>query len=245
MDFKGSIVKRSSVFSRGLLLCAVLGLYARPLIAAEPPVVEDMAAEYEARLKKMKQDRASPPVRTTAPTPTKIPPFVFRGDEGIPFPDPSEVVPLPTPTVAVGAYEPTATPRPTRTPWQRPGRCERNETIVSDRNPEGNPQKVWYDLLFLDEDLIPLDAGEVFGGSVSLHPYGPKSRKGADVAQRIHGVPCVPYRIRRTERGYRYDKGVNALKNYSGDQTGRGKFHPFVEQKLFGGSTQKHTKPRR
>jgi hypothetical protein len=91
-------------------------------------------------------------------------------------------------------------------------------------------------MLFLSEDLVPLDPDEVFGADVMLRAYGEKTGRGGEVWQEVHEVPCVPYRVRRTETAARYDFGRNALKNYSANQSGKGTFHPWIEEKLFGGS---------
>jgi hypothetical protein len=81
-----------------------------------------------------------------------------------------------------------------------------------------------------------MDPDEVFGRDVTLHPYGPKTGAVGEINQQVFGVPCVPYRIRYTPRGHFYDRGRNALKNYYPNQAGRGKFHPWIAQKLFGSS---------
>jgi hypothetical protein len=180
-------------------------------------------------------------VETLAPTATPM--LVFKGDEGIPFPSPTEIVIKPPPSVTPGGdlSTPTPLPTPTPTPWQKPKRCEENETSFQESSTEGDPQKVWFDLLFLEEDLIPMDPDEVFGRDVTLHPYGPKTGEVGEINQQVFGVPCVPYRIRRTPRGHFYDRGRNALKNYYPNQAGRGKFHPWIEQKLFGSSASRGT----
>ncbi len=165
--------------------------------------------------------------QTASPTP-----IVVQGEEGIPFPVPTVVVLEPSPTVA--GITPTPTPAHTATPWQKPGRCERNETRVEELFGSLEAHELLYELLFLHEDLVPLDPDEVYGASVSLYPYGPKTGRAGDIWQELHQVPCVPYRIRRLGRSFRFDTGYNALKNYSSGQTGRGIFHPWVSEKLFG-----------
>jgi hypothetical protein len=157
------------------------------------------------------------------------------GDEGIPFSAESEVVfeaaPTPGPEV-----EPTEAALPTATPWVKPGRCEKNETSVVEVAQKGDAQRVLYDILFLHEDFLPLDPDEVFGIAVMLRAYGAKTGVGGEVWQEVYGVPCVPYRVRRTETAVRYDFGNNALRNYSKGQASKGVFHPWIEEKLFGSS---------
>jgi len=166
---------------------------------------------------------------------------VIEGDEGISFPSPTEVVLEPVPTLAPVA---TATASASPTPWVRPSRCEKNETVVEEISAQQDPQKVLYELIFLSEDLVPLDPEEVFGTSAALHPYGFTSGKKGDLQLQAHGVPCIPYRVRRTARDFRYDYGDNALKNYSKDQTGRGIFHPWINEKLFAAQKGVQRRPR-
>jgi hypothetical protein len=174
-------------------------------------------------------DQAHTEVAAQIASPT---PIIVRGEEGIPFPSLTEVVLEPSPTVS--GVTPTATPAQTPTPWQKPGRCEKNETRVEELSGSVEANELLYDLLFVHEDLMPLDPDEVYGASVSLYPYGPKTGRTGDIWQELHRVPCVPYRIRYLGRSFRFDTGYNALKNYSSGQTGRGVFHPWVSEKLFG-----------
>lgn len=248
MDFK--MRRRRLGNTRGTLLCASVGYFvllcmgsveAQSLSTSEAqPASTRFADEYEQALKRFKVESEQAEQKGStrepaiplgvAPTPTLN--VIYRGRDGIAFPDPSQVVlkPIPTPTVDPS----TPTPVPTPTPWEKPGRCQLNETTVIDHHKDGDPRTLLYDLLFVSEDLVPLNPEEVFGGSVTLYPYGPKSGDAAVLLQKAHDVPCVPFRVRLTGRGYRYDHGNNALKNYSKDQAGKGYFHPWIEQKLFG-----------
>jgi hypothetical protein len=91
---------------------------------------------------------------------------------------------------------------------------------------------VYYDTLYLPEDMVPLDSSEVFGQETHLVPYGPESGEGAYLHMKVHGVPCLPYRIRIT-RDFDYrDLGRNAYKNYDASPGDEGKFHSWVSKKL-------------
>jgi hypothetical protein len=155
---------------------------------------------------------------------------IVRGREGIPFPDPTMVVLEPTPTALPEIPEVV---EPTPTPWQRPSRCETNETKRERYSENGSESEILWDKLFLSEDLVPMDSGEVYGANTDLFPYGPKSGEGVYIRMEMYRVPCVPYRIRMTKGSYYYDSGLNALKNYDTNSAGRGALHSWVEQKLF------------
>jgi len=182
--------------------------------------------------------------RADKATPIKQNFIVIRGNEGIPFPDPASIrdedMSPPTPTP-----EPTPTPLPTSTPWQKPRRCEVDRTRVEVHSPESNSHETNYEILFVYEDFIPLDPVEVYGSKVRVHGYNPLDGEGAEVRMEIYQVPCIPYRIRRTNYAHYYDTGLNALKNYDSDPTGRGKIHPWISQKIFGSQSKKPQRTRR
>jgi hypothetical protein len=163
---------------------------------------------------------------------------VITGNQGIPFPKPSEVViePTPTPEYIVAITE---TPEPTPTPWQPPGKCVESKTSKVVIVPETRNTSIVNDQLFLPEDFVPIDEGEVYGSGVQLYPYGPNQGKGQYLLQEMYLIPCLPYRIRSTAWGQYRDSGNEALKNHPRDASIPGRFHPWVEQKLFGTSSRK------
>lgn len=169
---------------------------------------------------------------------------IVRGSEGIPFPDPASITdedfypPTPTPKA-------TFTPLPTATPWQKPGRCELDKTEVVVHSPERDPKDVYYEELFVYEGFMPLDPVEVYGAKVRVHPYNPQDGKGAEIRMEMYGVPCIPYRFRMTATSYYYDTGLNALKNYDTDPTGKGTPHPWILKKLYGNKNTKEAKKKR
>jgi hypothetical protein len=157
---------------------------------------------------------------------------VISGNQGVPFPKPSDVVFEPTPTPEYAAAL-TETPEPTATPWQPPGKCAESKTIKVAVVPETKDNRIVNDKLFVSEDLLPMDEGEVYGTGVRLYPYGPKRGKGQLLLQEMYLIPCLPYRIRSTPWGQYEHSGNDALKNYPGDGASSGSFHPWVAQKLF------------
>jgi len=171
-----------------------------------------------------------------------------KGQEGIPFPDPSQVVLKPPPTDAPGeSSQPTPAPVWSPEPYERPGRCEKNETKRIEHTPHGDDSVTYIDTLFVSEDLVPLDTSEVYGPQVSISPYGPNESQATFVRMEVWRVPCVPYRMRSTGKADYIDTGINALKNYTANPAGKGVLHPFVERKLnpekYGGAAP--TRPRR
>jgi hypothetical protein len=161
-----------------------------------------------------------------------------KGDRGVPFPNPEQVVLAPVPTAEVEsiAEEPTATPTPfpTLTPYVRPRRCENNETTRQALSPTAEGEQILSDYLYLAEDLVPLDPQEVFGEKITLYPYGSDQDSATDLRIQMYSVPCLPYRMRLTDRARYYDTGLNALKNYSKDPAGKGQLHPVIQRMLFG-----------
>ncbi len=214
-------------------------------IQALPGEKENQAllAEYAEVVKKMRADMglpadvlpdpaASPDSNQSDQDPlSRIKIRVITGKEGVPFPSPEKVVLEPTPTPQV---LPTETPLPTATPWRPPGRCSipKTNTVVINKEERGNT--ILSDKLFLPEDLLPLDEGEVYGVGVQLYPYGPNQGEGQYLVQEMYLVPCVPYRIRQTLWGYYEHRGDDALKHYDNSGNSNGKYHAWVQQKLFG-----------
>jgi hypothetical protein len=229
-----------------VLACLVRGALAlaessTPRSDSTPQSQDSVADEYAARIQEMRQASATPSAGisetddpTSAGEEIVEPPFtgdIVRGKEGIPFPDPSMVVPEQTPTPVAQAGVPE---EQTPIPWQRPRRCERNETKRERYSETGSESEVFWDKLFVDEELVPIDSAEIYGTKTEIFPYGPKSGEGVYIRMEMYQVPCVPYRIRMTGGSYFYDSGLNALKNYDTNSAGRGALHSWVEQKLFG-----------
>ena len=157
-----------------------------------------------------------------------------KGTEGIPFPKPEEVVLEPYPTDTPAPPTPTPIPLPTDTPYQKPLRCETNETIRDPSHPVDDQETVLYDYLFVSRDLAPLDPGDVYGMATTVLPYDSPLTDEQFTRMEIYKVPCLPYRMRMTTTAYYQDTGLNALKNYDKDRAGKGMISSFIQQKLYG-----------
>ncbi len=159
-------------------------------------------------------------------------------NEGIPFPPVDSIVwdPDPPGLKELRESDPPPAPIPVATPYQRPGRCERHYTArtLMYSNVTEAKDKPLYDKLYLAEDMIPLDPAEVYGARARLYSYGPTSGEGVYLRMESDRVPCVPYRVRMTNAARYEDFGMNALRNYSKDQSGHGVLDPWVSNKLFG-----------
>lgn len=156
----------------------------------------------------------------------------FRANEGIPFPQTSQVVLEPRPPVVIKlshlgkGYE--------SKPY-RPSKCSSAATTKIPRGEKNKEtEEVWVDVLYLPEDMVPMDATEVYGTKVRLRPYGPNAAEGVYYRMENDQVPCLPYRIRITSKGEYYDRGESAYRNYDKDQANKGDIHPWVQAKLRG-----------
>ena len=156
-----------------------------------------------------------------------------RGPEGVPFPQPEEVYVDPRPTISIGAEnkmaENLALPQ-----YTKPPRCDSNEPKREDLPvDDGHKEEtILFENLYLPEELVPVDFAEVYGAKVRLFPYGPTAGNGAYVRMRVDAVPCVPYRLRVTNRAWYYEQGNNALRNYDKLPSGRGEFSKWIQQKI-------------
>jgi len=157
-----------------------------------------------------------------------------RASDGVPFPEPEEVIlppppPLPPlPTSEMVAYPP-------QPEYKRPPRCEGDQNIREALGFEYGPSEevLVSDVIYLPEDLMPVDTIEVLGSKASTHTYGPNSGDGVNIRMYYDAVPCVPYRIRYTNKAKYVDRGNFALKNYDKQPSGRGQYHTWMQQKLF------------
>lgn len=204
---------------------------------------DSTSLDYQAEVNKMRPHDS--PVAQEVPTPSHsseapitgagiLPPVLshVRHSEGIPFPNPTDIVWDPgTPIVSDDKSDTIVMPVK---PYQRPGKCEKNETLrtVDDDTAEERPP--FYDLAYIPEEWMPSDPHEVFGAEVTLRPYGPDSDPSVYTRMEVHNVPCVPYRMRITNKAHYYDYGTNALRDYSKNPSARGTLHPWMQERIFG-----------
>lgn len=156
-----------------------------------------------------------------------------RRSEGVPFPAPEEVTIDPD-TFKLDKYiaqdaERVSEPPP---PYQRPKECGRDETKSEVHDATAEEGAALYDVIYLSEDFVPLDPEEVYGPGVLLRPYGANEEEAIFTRMRLDNVPCVPYRTRITAKATYRDYGMNALKNYTADPSGKGVLNVWVKQKL-------------
>lgn len=205
-------------------------------------IKELKAKEGVSDAEKMRVDEFESHIETGGEISQKF--VIIRGGDGVPFPDPASISESDVFT-ATPTPEATETPLPTSTPWQKPTRCRESKTEVEIHSPERDPKQIDWDVLFVYEDFIPMDPVEVYGSKARVHGYNPQNGKGALIRMEIYQVPCIPYRTRKTANAYYHDTGVNALKNYDTDPTGKGKLHPWVSNKLYGNKKEAPRKQKR
>jgi hypothetical protein len=168
-----------------------------------------------------------------APIDVRNPLSRILGQEGVSFPKPEEVVLKPAPTSAPQSFA-TATPAPlwSPPPYTPPKKCEENTIKREVVYKDADDSILMRDKLFLPEDFVPLDPEEVFGAKVTLEPYRPSLESSSLQTMELYKVPCLPYRIRRTQQAEYHLYGTHALRTYTATPTGKEKFHPFMVQKL-------------
>lgn len=163
-----------------------------------------------------------------------VPRTHVHASEGIPFPKLEEVV-LPPPPPIPPFPTSVMIENPPQPEYKKPPRCDNAQTIREALPQEygSSEEVVISDILYLPEDLMPVDPMDVFGSQVVTYTYGPKSGDGVFVRMFYDAVPCLPYRIRYTNKARYYDRGNVALKNYDKQPSGRGQYHSVMQQKLF------------
>jgi hypothetical protein len=160
----------------------------------------------------------------------------YRLTSGVGFPSSAEIVVPPVPTFSTPSIsDEPAVWHSEEQPLSRPPRCEKNGTNRVLRYPEADDTKILHEQIYLSEDLVPLDAAEVYGSQVRLISYGEPASLEVMQRMRSEQIPCVPFRRRLTAAAIYEDWGINALKKYEAKPAAPGVFHPWIEQKLFKG----------
>jgi hypothetical protein len=170
-------------------------------------------------------------------TPERFEHVIVKG--GVPFPESSQIVLEPEPTLAplptpdMREYE-ASRDLQDYSPY-RPPRCEQSVTKVQSLVSNASKQRskvVYYDTLYLPEDMVPIDVSEVFGQETKLVVYGAGKGEAPYLHMKLKGVPCLPFRLRITDEIQYLDYGQNAYKNYDADPAGQGTVHSWVKKKL-------------
>lgn len=158
------------------------------------------------------------------------------GKDGIPFPNPEDVVFAPVPTSTPSPLG-TPTPEPiwSPEPYKPPRKCEVNQIERQIVYSDEDDTEVFLDKLFLPQNLVPLDPEEAFGPHVSLQPYTPVIDSKTLRTMELFEVPCIPYRVQRTLQAEYHLYGAHALRRYKGIPRGNESMHPVIQQKLFPG----------
>lgn len=78
--------------------------------------------------------------------------------------------------------------------------------------------KLWMDMLFLREELMPEDTRQVYGEQVIVRPFQTKRPSAEAWAVKDMGVVCLPYRIRIVGPTSYYMQGAMALRNFEQEE---------------------------
>ena len=185
----------------------------------------------------MSQSLNQPASQAEVAPDAKLPRTHVRAKDGVPFPKPEEVILPPQPTMPPIVMTNDMAENFIVPVYKKPPRCDRpearrEESIFDDGNRD---ETTIGEILYLPEDLMPVDSMEVFGSKVQTFTYGPQSGDGVNIRMTLDKVPCVPYRIRLTNRARYYESGDFALKNYERDPSWRGNYHAWIQKKHFFG----------
>lgn len=160
----------------------------------------------------------------------------YRGTEGVPLPDSKTLAEQSTFTSATSLKITSNVTKqyPTQIQVSREfPRCSDNTSKRVDTGLAAQASEPAYDVLYLPPDLVPPEAGEVYGAKTRIR----KVENPASPLVAFHltedSIPCVPFRVRIFDSVKIYDKGRNALKNFDRNHRGQGEFHAWVKEKIF------------
>jgi hypothetical protein len=168
----------------------------------------------------------------------------IRGDEGIDFPSPEELSKETddfaqqfASAVNAGIEKEYASAPPPEIPSPVPVRtCSNSETkktlIPKDSSKKRLKKGTFYDVLILRKEDLPEKPLEVFGKRTIINLY---DRSGDDfystsLRYASDFIPCIPYRVRITDRFQFTHFGKDALRNYDSNVNGPGKLSSKVKQ---------------
>jgi hypothetical protein len=101
--------------------------------------------------------------------------------------------------------------------------------------------RLWMDMLFVREELMPEDTRQVYGEKVIVRPFQTKRPSAEAWAVKDMGVVCVPYRIRIVGPTTYYMQGAMALRNFEleeAEQRQRKEANNLAKQARRQGDTQ-------
>jgi len=103
---------------------------------------------------------------------------------------------------------------------------------------KGKDEIVIFDMLILKDsaprnlESASSDFSDTFGVATKVRHYSTQLGDIIALEASRHGVTCLPFRIRVTNKIKYHDTGVNALKNYDSNQSGTGTLHRIIKKKL-------------
>jgi len=182
----------------------------------------------------------------------------YRFDEGILLPvDYSYLSLLPTKEEFLQKHDPNALNNPKHkmaaqsrkrgtesllTPPKLPA-CKSSNTITKpnhDNSISHNEDEiVIFDMLILKNsapqnlESASSDFADTFGAETKVRHYSTQLGDIIALEASKNGVTCLPFRIRVTDKFKYHDTGINAIKNYDGNQSGKGILHHIIRKELY------------
>lgn len=117
--------------------------------------------------------------------------------------------------------------------YQKPQRCTKNYTEREKVYDEPEKAEIIYDLAFIPRDLMTTEPQDLFGVETRIYPYGGRNDKASITRMELHDVPCLPYRVRKSNTTWYRHYGLDALRNYDKEPLGKGTLHPWVRKRYF------------
>lgn len=79
-----------------------------------------------------------------------------------------------------------------------------------------------FDVVYLLPEQMPLNSEMTLGAKTTVRPYRAGSKDKASLLAQLSQIPCLPYRVRVTEKARYVHYGLDALKNYDKNPDGKG-----------------------
>lgn len=163
----------------------------------------------------------------------------LRSTKGIPFPPPEQQAgPRPSKeyftkgvdkAIRMRAEKMNEAMKKTLVPHDLPD-CRAAKTETRSAKTKNDQEKIFFDMLFIRKEMIPLNADEVFGKKTLIRSFRLDKATPSTLSAIGLNVPCLPYRMRVTNAGVFKHQGIDALKNYDSGPSGPGVLSDVMQQ---------------
>lgn len=179
---------------------------------------------------------SSQPSKLLSDDPAKKIVGYYRGTEGVPLPDSKTLAEKSIPSSVTSPKITSNVTKQYSTQLQVPRefpRCSDNGSKRVETGLTPQASEPAYDVLYLPPDLVPPEAGEVYGTKTRVRIVENPASPLVAFHLTEDSIPCIPFRVRIFDSAKIYDKGRNALKNFDRNPRGQGEFHAWVKEKIF------------